>query len=249
MTSPVPGFDGALHGFVERAAAASGTDVNAYVARAVAAALVADATRTDDPELASLLEHIDRAGLTQPGGPDTPTEGSATDDPVLNDSARLRALLDTGLLDAEPDKAYDQIVTLVAEALAVPTAAVSLVDNRRQFICNAIGLDDDLAAAREVPLDQSVCQYTVSKGRPLIVEDARLDPELSTHPSVVAGALVAYAGIPLVDPAGHAVGTLCVWDTTPRQWSTGHVQILQDLAVMVGDRMFGPPDERVAPRV
>lgn len=221
--------------------------MDTYVARAVADALVADATRTDDPELASLLEHIDRAGLSRPSGAAIP-EGSATDDPVLNDSARLRALLDTGLLDAEPDKAYDQIVKLVAEALAVPTAAVSLVDNRRQFICNAIGLDDDLAAAREVPLEQSVCQYTVSRGRPLIVEDARTDPELRTHPSVVAGALVSYAGIPLVDHGGHAVGTLCVWDTAPRQWSTGHVQVLQDLAVMVGDKMFGPPDQGGAPR-
>jgi GAF domain-containing protein len=56
---------------------------------------------------------------------------------------------------------------------------------------------------------------------------------------VTADLLAAYAGVPLSDAAGHTIGTLCVWDSEPRQWSTGHVQILEDLATLVRDRIFG----------
>jgi GAF domain-containing protein len=45
--------------------------------------------------------------------------------------------------------------------------------------------------------------------------------------------------MPLTNEADQTIGTLCVWDSQPRQWSSGHVQILNDLATMVRQRMFG----------
>ena len=44
---------------------------------------------------------------------------------------------------------------------------------------------------------------------------------------------VAYAGVPLVDAGGHALGTLCVIDSRPRQWSSHQVALLADLAASV----------------
>ena len=45
--------------------------------------------------------------------------------------------------------------------------------------------------------------------------------------------VVAYAGVPLIDAAGNALGTLCVIDSQPRHWTTHQVQLLADLAASV----------------
>ena len=44
---------------------------------------------------------------------------------------------------------------------------------------------------------------------------------------------IAYAGVPLIDPEGYALGTLFVIDSRPRQWSSDQVDLLGDLAASV----------------
>src|SRR4051812_31212953 len=125
MTTHVPGFDDGLTEALRVEAAAAGETIDAFVGRAVAARLVLERTLRGDPSLENLLQRIATAGLgTAP--PPEPTSA------VLNPE-RLRVLYETGLLDTEPNAAYDRIVQIAAEALAVPTAAVSLVDRDRQF--------------------------------------------------------------------------------------------------------------------
>lgn len=212
-------------------AARAGVSVDVYVQRAVAERLLRDLQASDDPESAELVDVLSRIDF----GAETGGLGRTGLHPVLDDPARLKVLRDTGLLDSEPEPYYDRIVTMAVEALGVEAAAISLVDDHRQFFKAVLGLPEGV---RETTLDRSVCRYAVSLGEPLVVEDARTDPVLHDHPAVTDGTLVSYAGVPLIDPTGHAVGTLCVWDTKPRQWSTGHVQILDDLAHVVSDRVF-----------
>ena len=157
---------------------------------------------------------------------------------VVNDPGRLQSLRDTGLLDSPAEEMYDRITRAAAEALDAPYAAVSLIDVDRQFFKSTVGMDGLAPEERQTPLAQSVCQYAVANGAPLILEDARVDPVFKNHPAVLAGAVVAYLGIPLMDGAQNAVGTLCVFDGKPRLWSTGHVQVLSDLAGLVAERIF-----------
>jgi GAF domain-containing protein len=42
--------------------------------------------------------------------------------------------------------------------------------------------------------------------------------------------VVAYAGIPLVDPSGAVIGVLCAIDDKPRAWSDEDVATLRRLA-------------------
>jgi len=67
----------------------------------------------------------------------------------------------------------------------------------------------------------------------------RVDPVFKNHPAVLDGTLVAYLGIPLIDRDDDAIGMLCVYDTKPRLWSTGHVQVLSHLADIAAERIFG----------
>ncbi len=236
MTEVVPGFDDRLTEILGQQAAKAGESVEAYVRRAVVTRLVRELTEDDDSELGTLLRHLEASQLE----PVDSSDGeSARSGRPLDDPERLRAVEATGLMDSPPDGDYDRLVAMVAEALNVPAAAVSLIDRNRQFIKSGVGLPPELAAARQFPIDQSICQYVIDGGEPLIVEDAFLHATLKDHPAVLGKLARSYMGIPLKDDAGLSVGTLCVWDEKPRKWTIGHQQILQDLAWIVRERIFG----------
>ena len=112
--------------------------------------------------------------------------------------------------------------------LNAPIALVSLIDEDRQFLKSAIGVEE-----RETPLSHSFCQHAVAQREPLIVDDAREHPLLKHNPAVEEMGSIAYAGVPLIDAAGHALGTLCVIDSRPRKWSKSQVELLNDLAASV----------------
>lgn len=217
---------------VEDQAARAGQSFDAYVAQAVATQLMADVTRRSE-EKDDLLAHLSDANIhlsERPPGPES----------VVADPKRLQALYSTGLLDAPRQRMFDHIADMAATALAVPGAAISLVDRDRQFFVSMHGAPaDQKLEDRQTPIDRSVCQYTVATGQPLVIPDARVDPVLKYNPAVTDGTVVSYLGIPLIVGDDHAVGTLCVWDTTPRSWTSGHVTTLRDLAQLAADRMFG----------
>ncbi len=231
VTRWVRRFDDFLNRLLEEHAREAGESVDTYVARAVAAQMATDLRRANDPNIADLQTHLAAAGvLDEEAMPDVST--------VIADPDRLAALHDTGLLDSPPEVIYDRITRAAAEALDAPFAMVSLVDVDRQFFKSAVGQESTSPEDRQTPLERSVCQYAVANGAPLILEDARADPTFKQHPAVRDGTVVAYLGIPLMDDAGNAVGTLCVYDTKPRLWSTGHLQVLSDLAALATERIF-----------
>lgn len=234
MTKSLGRFDDWLNRSLEECARNVGEDVDTYVMRAVAKQMVSDKLRTDRLAVKELLDHFSDSGVLET---DTMPNVSA----ALADPDRLRALNDTGLLDSPREAIYDRITRAAADALDTPFAAVTLIDVDRQFFKSTVGMGDmTTPEERQTPLDQSICQYAVADGAPLILEDARNDQVFKNHPVVRSGAVIAYLGIPLVGHDGHAIGTLCVFDDKPRQWGTGHVQLLSDLAQLAVERIFGP---------
>ncbi len=232
MSSSLKRFDEWLNRQLEQCARDAGEDVTTYVARAVATQMVADQRRTDGTTVQELMARLAEMGVFAEG--EMPSVSA-----VIADPDRLAALRATGLLDSPPEEMYDRVTRAAADALDAPFAAMTLVDIDRQFFKSGVGIGDGTAEGRQTPLERSVCQYVVANGAPLVIEDARADPVYRNHPAVQDGTVVAYLGIPLKDVAGNAVGTLCVFDTQPRLWSTGHVQILNDLAGLMAERMFG----------
>jgi GAF domain-containing protein len=98
---------------------------------------------------------------------------------------------------------------------------------------SCIGVADDVAEAGGTPLSQSFCQHAVAAREPLVVGDARLHPVLKTNGAIEKLGVIAYAGIPLIDSDGYALGTLCVADDHPRSWTTKDIEVLTDLAASV----------------
>lgn len=153
--------------------------------------------------------------------------------PALAAPERLSILRETALLDSESELAFDRLARLAAKLLDVPTVLVSLVDDERQFFKACVGLAEPYGSKRETPLSHSFCQYVVISQAPLIIDDARLHPELRDNLAIPDLHVVAYAGIPLTTNEGLTLGSLCAIDSKPRQWQPDDIRILTDLAASV----------------
>jgi hypothetical protein len=235
MSTHAAGFDPAIAAVLEYEALASGELVEQYIQRAVAARIVADLSRRSDPTLDAFTNRLAEIGLEV-----SDLVADTRADEVVTNPARLRAVTQTGLLDSAPDAAFDRIVHMAAEALGVPSASLSLMDRDRLFILSGVGLPDELARTREIPLSSSITRSAVAAGHTLVVEDASIDPQLKYLAFVRDRSVVGYLGIPLIDPDGYAIGSLAVWDSKPRRWSTGHVETLHSFARLASQRVFGP---------
>jgi GAF domain-containing protein len=152
---------------------------------------------------------------------------------AVRDPDRLRALKETGLLDSDAEPRFDRHARLAAQVLNAPVALVSLVDRDRQFFKSCLGLPEPWASQRESPLTHSFCQHTLARGEPLVIDDAREHPVLRDNLAIRDMGVVAYAGVPLLDARGNALGTLCVIDSRPRQWSSHQLRLLADMAASV----------------
>lgn len=145
-------------------------------------------------------------------------------------SDAIRALRDVGLDTSAPDDSFERFARLVHRQLGVPTALVSLVLDTEQVFPGAHGLPDRLQHDRSLPLNRSVCTYAVADGEPLVVADTRLDARLRNSPAIAELGVIAYAGFPIFDTHGRAVGSLCAIDHSPREWTEADVATLADLA-------------------
>src|SRR4029453_7836659 len=149
---------------------------------------------------------------------------------VLENEARLDALRRTSPLDSPPEEAFDRLTRLATTVLRVPVALVSLVDGNRQFFKSQCGLSEPLASSRQTPLTHSFCKHSVGSREPLVVADARRDPRFGHNHAFSELGVIAYAGIPLITSEGHALGTFCVVDRRPHDWTEEEVGILRVLA-------------------
>jgi GAF domain-containing protein len=148
----------------------------------------------------------------------------------LADPERLRALLDTGLLDSPVEETFDRLTRLLAREIGVPTAVVTLVDDQRQFFKSQVGIDEPWASLRGTPLSHSFCQYVVTGDEPLVIEDARTDPRVKGNLAIEDLGVVAYAGAPVRGLDGRPLGSLCAIDNAPRIWKPAELALIQELA-------------------
>jgi formate hydrogenlyase transcriptional activator len=149
---------------------------------------------------------------------------------VIQNEARLEALRRTSLLDSPPEEAFDRLTRLATVVLHVPVAIISLIASDRQFIKSESGLSGLLGSLRQTPLKHSFCKHPVGSGEPLVVPDARTHPQIGDYPAVSELGVIAYAGIPLITSEGHALGTFCVLDGRPHDWTEEEIGILRVLA-------------------
>ncbi len=156
-----------------------------------------------------------------------------------DEAARLADLHAMEVLDTPAEERFDRITRLTGRVFQVPIAFVGLIDQDRQWAKSIHG-PPGLAEMRpfDVPRDVALCSHTILHDEPLVVADADHDGRFGDNPAFTAGAgLKFYAAMPVKGPAGHRVGTLCVFDTKEREFGDSDRSALRDLAAMVEDEL------------
>jgi GAF domain-containing protein len=143
-----------------------------------------------------------------------------------NETLRLEYLNSLNLSDSEENVDIDRITDFIAKLFCVPIALVSIVDSHRQWFKSKVGLD-----VCETPRDISFCGHAILDTKPLIVTNALFDERFLDNPLVTGEPYIRfYAGAPLIAKTGVILGTLCIIDTQPRDFSENDTQILVKLA-------------------
>lgn len=146
-----------------------------------------------------------------------------------NEPERLVAVRSYGILDSLPETVYDDLVFLASMICETPIALVSIVDEKRQFLKANVGLP-----VTETSRDVAFCAHAILEPEPLVVPDASADPRFAGNPLVTGHPDIRfYAGVPLVNPDGLALGTLCAIDTKPRELTETQQRGLAALARQV----------------
>lgn len=146
------------------------------------------------------------------------------------ESLRINALRSYDILDTLPELDFDNITQLAAEICQTPISLVSLVDENRQWFKSNHGLE-----ARETLRDYSFCAHAIlNPTETFIIPDSREDERFSQNPLVTGDPnVIFYAGTPLVDENGFALGSLCVIDNIPKELTESQKSALKILARQV----------------
>lgn len=148
----------------------------------------------------------------------------------FDEERRLATLQAHALLDSEPEAEFDALVSLAADMLGCPLAALTLADRDRFWIKAAIG-----PLPSELPREVAFCDHTIKSPDLMIVPDLSRDPRFAVNPMVCGEANTRfYAGMPIrvpdLDGSPQPIGSLCVMDAMPRSLNPAGEQTLRHLA-------------------
>ena len=146
--------------------------------------------------------------------------------PTANESERLDFLLSLNILDTMPEDEFDSITKLASSCLDVPVSLISFIDKDRQWFKAKTGTD-----LCETSRDISFCGHALHDTGVMVVENADKDSRFFDNPLVTAqeDAIKFYAGIPLIFDKKYALGTLCLLDMKPREFSDKDEYMLTQL--------------------
>lgn len=145
-----------------------------------------------------------------------------------NEAERIKRLQKYNLkgLGKEPElDVFAQAACLITDT---SSCLIAMMEEDTQYIQSCVGLE-----LSTVERKNTVCQYTIMSDDVLVIEDTLKDPRSSSNPLILDGNVRFYAGVPIMDDEGHALGTVCVIDFEPKILSEKQKDSLRDLGQAV----------------
>ena len=149
--------------------------------------------------------------------------------PFNNERARIAALQRYAILDTEPEQAFDDLVLLASFVCNTPIAIISLVDEDRQWFKSKMGI-----SSSETPREIAFCDTAIRQPDVFVVPDTLNDERFRNNPLVTSEPKIRfYAGAPIINEDGYALGTICVIDRSPRELDPSQQAALKALSRLV----------------
>lgn len=131
---------------------------------------------------------------------------------MVTEAVRIATLKGYDVLDTGAEPAFDDLARRIATTFAVRSAIVSFIDEERQWYKARYGVERSA-----VQRAQSFCTHILDSDDVTVVPDARLHPLFRTNPHVLAdGGVRFYAAAPIKALNRARLGTVCIFDPTPR---------------------------------
>lgn len=144
-------------------------------------------------------------------------------------AARPQALASYQILDTPREAVYDAFVHVAAQMAGVRMAALSFIDERREWFKATSGLD-----LTELARESCFGAAVLESDDVLEVSDATRSDRLAASPLVTGEPHVRfYAGVPLKSPQGEGIGAFCVMSRIPRVLTPQQRNGLRELATAV----------------
>jgi len=145
-----------------------------------------------------------------------------------DENTRISTLRSLNILDTSPEERFDRLTRLARRLFGVPIALVSLVDADRQWFKSKMGIE-----VGELPRSESFCGHAILDDDIMIIPNALIEDRFRDNPLVTGDPHIRfYAGCPLQVGNGSRLGTLCLIDREPREFSDEDYEMLRDLARM-----------------
>ena len=153
-----------------------------------------------------------------------------TNPPAWNEEDRIKAVESYGIIGTPREKDFDDLAKLASELLEMPISAVTFLMTDRQWFKSQVGLGE----MTETPRDISICTHAILQPGVFVVPDTTKDARFEKNPLVAGDPhLRFYAGALLETHEGLPLGTMCVLDYKPREFTARQEFVLRTLARQV----------------
>lgn len=143
-----------------------------------------------------------------------------------NEIERLKSIESYHIESWGSEKDFDELTMLAAEICQTPIALVTILGENKQWFKSGFGTE-----LKETAREVAFCSHAILDEREImVVKDARKDERFVNNPLVTGDTrIVFYAGVPLVNPEGYALGTICVIDHEEKELSESQLRALRVL--------------------
>ncbi|MFB6175597.1 MAG: GAF domain-containing protein [Halobaculum sp.] len=132
-----------------------------------------------------------------------------------DEGERLDALESYNIESLPVKDSFDRLTDLIADRFDAELAFIGLVDRDVERFVSCAGGDLD-----PVPREETMCTHAILQQDVMVVEDVRADKRFSENELLAELGVRFYAGANLTDPDGHTIGSVCVIDMEPREFSS-----------------------------
>jgi hypothetical protein len=157
-----------------------------------------------------------------------------------DDAARSRVTEALDLHDRQPDPHLQAIVDWITHYFNFPMGYINIDNTSQGRMIVKAGLGDEPFEPHD--RFRSLCRYVVAGNHPMFIPDLSKSPLAGDNEKIISNGLRAYVGVPLTTPEDVVLGTLCLSDFTPRQFTESQMGMLTAVSEAAMRYLNGEPD-------